>query len=607
MTDTVICKATSGTFIRPDNLGANYFATAKSKMLVQNFAPGGYAYLATTLPAQLDDREVVSAFLVLTMETTGGGTRTLKAQRHAKPATPYASMTGNNDPGVLAGSIERSLAQSAADGTNPRKVWRIDVTDDLAAIKAGDPYYGWRISTTYTSIWNMLGWQSISPGYLEVELAEAGDPPEALSPHGLIGVAAPTMTWVTQAVITRARIQTDEAGGDFSSPVWTSSWIDTTVPQLDTDTITGWSDLAAGDSIQVRVEHDVVGFGPTGWSDPVTLTRDTVHTLAITSPGSTTNDPTPTVAWTTTGQTAYQVTTTSGGKTIHDTGVVNGDDSAYTPPKGATTSGQVLTYRVRAFIGTDRVASPGDAGYLEATASTTYSPGAGAAVNSLTATQSGVRPWPTLAWTRGSIPDEWMVERNSGDGYETIARFAGTSGGDPVLSYVDYTCPPNQTVTYRVRAITAGAAGASGPTASLRVKVTGAWIIDPDTLRWFRFGGQDLRMVQAESSVWYEPYGRQESVKFTFALRGFEGGIGGTMKDYDGRTVESYQADFDSIKAQPQLEVRLIWGDKNIPVICSAMSSVINAEQSTTERTVKTVVLDDVRQSGEVPYPPIVP
>lgn len=607
MTTTVICKPTSGTFIRPDNLGGNYFATAKSKMLVQNFAPGGYSYLSLNLPAQLADRAIVSAHLMLSMETVGGGTRTLTVQRHAKPDTAYSSMTGNNDPGVYAGSTAVSVTQSALDGTAVRKLWDFDVTADVAAIKAGAPFYGFRISTTYTSIWNMAGWQSISPPYLVVELADPGDPPEGLTPDGLIGIASPTMTWVAPSAITRARVQTDEAGGDYSSPVWTSAWVTTSIPQLDLSTVSGWTPLTAGGSIQVRVEHDVVGFGPTGYGDPVTLTRDTTRTLSITSPASTTHDPTPTVAWTTTGQTAYQVTVSSNGVVLQDTGIVPGSASAWTPNKGATVSGQVLSIRVRTFYGTDRVASPGDPGYLEATVTTTYTPGTATGVTSITATQNGVRPWVNLAWAIGTIPDEWLLERDSGSGYETLARFAGTSGGSPVLSYVDVTCPPNRSVTYRIRPITAGTAGASTHTATVRTKVTGAWVLDPDLSRWFRFGGQDLRMVQAESSVWYEPYGRQESVKFTFALRGWEGGIGGTMKDYDGRTVEQYQADFDSIKSETHLEVRLVWGDQNIPVIASMMSSTINAEQSTVDHTVKNVVLDDVRQSGEVPYPAVVP
>lgn len=603
MTDTIVCKVTSGTYVVSGS-SKSFYTTSKSHGRV--LSPGNYTFFTTTLPAELADREVVSATMRVRM-TGHTGARTLKLQRTSKPAAAWSAITSANDPLVLPGSTERS--SGAITGTGVEMDVDIDVTADLAAIKAGSPLYGWRLATTYTTApWILYGWQSLHPPVLIVELAEPGDPPEGLRPDGVTSLASPTLTWETASPITSARVQTDEVGGDFSSPVWTSAWVPTDIPQLLLSAVTGWTPLANNDAIQIRVAHDVTGFGQTGWSDPITITRKNYPTASGIAPTSTTHDPTPTAGWTFTPQVGYQVTVTSDGKTLEDTGFVAGSDSGWAPTKGATRSGQVLTYRIRLYDDQDRTAQPGDLGYVETIVSTTYTPGTGTAIDTLTATQDGVRPWVDLAWTRAAgTPDEWLVERDTGDGFETLARFDGLVGGSPVLSYRDWTCPPSKSVTYRVRPLTSGVSGASGPTATVRTAVTGAWCIDPVGGKWFRFGGQDLRMAQAESTVWFEPYGRQTPVKFTFALRGFEGGIGGTMKAYDGRTVEQYQADFDAIKSQPQLEVRLVWGDKNIPVVASQMRSDIHPELSTTEQIVKTIVLDDVRQSGEIPYPPVVP
>lgn len=602
MTEIITLKPTNGTSVLAGSTKSQ-FTTSKSGARLKS--PGNYYFVTFGLPADLPNREVVSAHLILHM-TGMSGSKTVKAQRCAKPPAAWSAITSTNDPDVLAGSADHTVTQS---GTGLEQDWDFDVTDDLVAIKAGSPLYGWRFATTYTGGFLFaFGWQSSNPPLLVVELADPGDDPEGLRPDGVTSMASPTLTWDAPFPISAARVQTDEVGGDFSSPVWTSAWVATDIPELDLSTVSGWTPLTNGGAIQVRVAHDVDGFGQTGYSDPITITRQNYPTATVTSPASTTHDPTPAAAWSFAGQTKWQITVFSDdGTVLEDTGVVPGAATAWTPTKGATRSGQVLTYRFRFWDSEDRTGQPNDPGYTKVITTTAYTPGTATAITALTAAQDGVRPWINLAWTIGTIPDEWLIERDVGDGFETLARFDGVIGGSSVLSYRDYTCPPGRSVTYRVRPIVAGASGDAAHDATTRLRVEGAWVVDVDGARWFRFGGQDLRMAQAESTVWYEPFGRQTPVKFTFALRGYEGGIGGTMKTYDGRTVEDYQADFDAIKSQPQLEVRLIWGDKNIPVVASQMRSDIHPELSTSEQTVKTIVLDDVRQSGEIPYPPVVP
>lgn len=598
MSTTVVTRTANGTYTDSGSPAKSFYAAARTFAYVKGTTK--FYFFRTALPADLNEREVISATLRVILPPPGGS-RTTKLQRHADPSTGYATMNDNNKPGVLAGSTEHSITSTA-------QFRDFDVLADLVDVAGGGDYFGWRFSTSYTGgDVKVHGWDSEYEPTLTVVLGEPTSEPLNVRPHGLVSLSKWFVTWDGPDDIVSVQVQLDDEDGDFATPIFDSGTVTSTVPQLNL-AATAYAGLADAATVDVRVRHTSTDNGVSEWSDPVTVTRKALTGLAITGPSSPSTDPTPTVTWTAAGQVAFQVTTSINGATVDETNEVPGADSAYTPAKGATAAGQVIRFRVRAWDDDDRTSSPGDPGYAEATLDVTYTPGTAPAITTLDATQDGVRPWVDLEWTRSAgVADAWIIERDLGDGagFQILEQIPGTDGGSPVWTYRDWTAPGHRTLLYRVRPFVAGAAGAAGPSASVVLDVTGAWVVDPSTGRNFRFGGTELQLGFAEQSAWYEPIGAPAAVKRTFSLRGLEGAIAGTLKPYDGRSVESFDADLFAIKSRPSSTFRVAFGDVNIP----ATLDVVNSVWSTDARTgmPRKVVTVGLRQNGELPFPVVTP
>ena len=595
MADTVECKATSGTWARSTAAAYSYFNASKTWQYV-----GGSTYqsfLYTVLPSDLAGANVVSAVLQVNM-VAGSGSRDLKVQRHAKPATSYASMTWNNRPGVLSGSSTVTVTQDSAD-----TLWEFDVTDDLAAVAAGDAFYGWRISSTYSSQWGIYGWGSTKAARLLVTISVEPTIPAGLAPSGVTALDTPTFTWLRPDGLISAQIQVDAVDGDFASPSWDSGTVATTAAQIDTGA-EGWSGLADDESVDVRLRQ-TTDTGTSGWTDPVTVTRRALGTVAITSPSGTTADPTPTIVHTYSDtQTRWQKLIRLGAVLLADSGVTPGTDTAWTPPSGATTAGASLTLVTRVWDDEARTPSAGDPGYAEDTATVTYTPTASVGgVDSLAVVQDGANPWTDWVWTRAAgVADEYVLVR----GGVIIDRIDGTSGGDPVWTYRDWTCPPNTDVLCQVLPVVEGETSSLGPTTSARVTVSGLWLVDSVNGLSFSVSGNQLELGFAESSVSYQPPGASHPTKRTFALRGLEGSVGGQLNDRAGRTIEEQKADFYAMKALPSATFRLVFGDVNVPVVTSDLTMLVDATYARTTWMPQQVSFT-VAQNGELPFPEVSP
>lgn len=599
MTDTVTLRASSGTYVRSDKPTTIYYSASRTLMYLRGAA--AYGFLYTSLPAQLSGRQVLSATLTVTMASFTGGARAVTLQRAAKQKVVVSGTQWNNKPGVLAGSTPKTVSQTG-------QTYAFDVTSDLQAIALGAAYYGWRLSTAYNAaLWAMYGWASKFPPTLVVVLGDVPPAPNDVAPNGTVSVAAPTLTWTAPATLASVDVQVAATSDPtFSAPTFSASGQATTEGMLNLASA-GWSGLANGASALVRIRQ-TTDIGTSPWSAPITITRAALPALTVTGPSSTTTDPTPTISWTFAGQARYQVTVTSNGRTLADSGVVPGDDTAWTPVKGATASGQQLQIRVRAWDAVARTASPGDPGYAEVNLTTTYTPGAATPVASIAAAQDGVRPWVDVSWTRpAGIPDEWLLERSeAGQAFEIVDRFDGVSGGNPVLSYRDYTAPPNTDLTYRIRPVQSGAAGAYGLTATVRMAVTGGWIFDPSSGIYFRHTASEVPQPRGESTVWYEPIGAPASVKRTFALRGIEGTFGGKVKPYEGRSIEVQEAAINAIKGDPSGVFRAAYGRTNVPVVIAFLTYFVDGEEATVDQIIDVVTME-IRQTGELPYPVVTP
>lgn len=603
MSEELVLTATDGTSTNSISHAVARYNAVKLLAPVAPTASAYAAFLYIPMPAQLASRTVLSAYVDVVMESQAGS-RSLTLVRHPKPATTYTSMTHDNKPaGSLAGAPSHTVTQV---GTTT--VWRFDVTADLISIAAGGAYYGWKLTSSYTSAWKMAAWQSSTPPKLTVTLAENSTPPLGLRPNGVTGLAKPVLTWNAAKGLVSAKVQIDAVGGTFTAPVFSSPAITTTEGQIDLAATT-YAGLANGASADVRILQ-TTDAGDSAWSDRVTITRQDYPVLTITGPASPSTDPTPALTWTFTPQVKYRVTVTNAaGVVIADSGDLPGGATAWAPSVGATASGDVLTYRLRTVDRNDRTTSPGDLGYVEATTTITYTPGTATAASTFTAVQDGVKPWVNLAWTlTAGAPDEWLIIR---DGV-IVDRVAGLSGGAPVLSYRDYSARPNRAQVYTIRPFSGGAAGAAATPVTVTPYVTGAWLIDTATGEHFSITGDALSLGYSESSVIYFPVGRATPVKRTFALRGIGGNVSGILKDFDGRTVAQQEAALHKIKAATTDPLRYVDIDTNIPVVASDLSPALETESSmiypaaSRNRVLKTVSFT-IQQAGELPFPEVVP
>lgn len=604
MTTEVTSPTTVATFTNPNApaSSAPQYAAAQDNLYIGS---GFETFDRTPPPADLAAKEPTGAWLRI-HANAGTGDRTMRVQQHGELATNYSKLTHNNRPAVLAGSTLHEITQDSAD-----TLWEFDVLDDVLAFRAGAPFHGWRITSTHTK-WGLRGPKSTLRPVLVVEYADTTQTPTGLRPDGLTADPAPVLTWATPAgmVSARAQIATAPADpddpADFTTPLFDTGTEPTAVAQLDLDAL-GWAGMTTpGQRVVARVMHTTTA-GDSDWSDPVTIELVAAEPLVLTSPGGSSTDPSPRAVWTMTGQAKWQAIYRIGTR-VHDTGIVPGGDLSFTPPIGATADGQIIEIEVRGWPAEERTPTPRDPGYSSDTVTTTYGAGAGTAVVGLYAAQDGRKPWADLGWTRpAGIPDEWIIERDGA----IIDRIPATDEDGSVLTYRDWRCPPNTNVSYIVRPVEDGVAGAApAAPAAIRLQVTGAWLFEPvaDGPYFWVKAGDDLAPAYSESSVWYVPTGGDHEVKRTFALRGISTDVAGRLDEGgpDGRPQAQQMADVWAIKSRPAMQLRCAFGSRNIPVIASDIDPQIHNALSSYERIIEAVRYH-VKQNGENPFTAVVP
>ena len=573
MASTVVtCKVVASTRTWASRPSSSLSASAQSQLATRPNA--AFTYIQFGLPRDLPGSTVTSARLQIRATGNWGGTRTLTAQRIAGPVS-YAAMTWNNAPGVLSGSVARTGGPTGV-------YWHeIDVTADFQAIAAGGAYYGHRIQNSETTLTRTWVGRTDPTSYPRLVLTYATDTPRpsGVTPNGTVGVSKPVFTWAAPSDITKIQAQADVAGGSFASPTWSSGDIVTNIGHVDTNAL-GWAGLANGGSADFRFRQ----FGALGWSawsSTVSVTRQDFAALTTQLPvsGGTSNDPTPPHAWTFSGQSRFRLWITDADrKTLYDSHVIAGSDQSWTPvlpsmsiPDTATLTSNLEVWDTR----TDRVASPGDPGYVRTSWSWTIAPDAATTgVTNFNAVLQANRPAPLLTWTRASgAPDEWIVKRNG----RLVARFDGDTGQQTTTTwaYEDWACPPNQQVTYSVIAVVANKMSPASPTKTLTNTLSGVLIYEPTTGAYVNVAdeaaGDDLEM--GESSVMYQGPYAQGPVKRILALGGISGSVKGFLSDINDRSIAAQLADTALIRSYPTRTCRLIWGYVNVPVVVSNIST----------------------------------
>lgn len=561
---------------------------------------------------------VLSATLRLYARNASTGSRTLTVRRIGSSWT-LSRLTWNHKPSATGASATKAISTLA-----DKSVVDIDVTVLVQALADGAPNYGFKIATSTSTAHYFYGMLSAYKPTLIVEWSDRPATPTRLSPAGTTSLAKPMLVFDYLDVggnttLSAVQVQIDPAAST-TSPAFDSGTVLTSEPELNL-AATAYAGLADGGTTQWRVRvQDGAGLW-SDWSQWTTFSRASKGTVTISNPsGGVLYDTTPPIIWSFSGtQTAYRVHVLDDeGFLIHSSGKITSTDVSYTIPPGLSGSaiggngerigllnfGENYTVAVQIWdTNTNRVATPGDPTYAEATAAftinrdlTTSGPSA------LTAAVQTGTPWIELDFTRSTAPDSWTIVRD-GKVVDSLVDPADVLVSGTSYKYLDYTASPNRAHVYEVIAVVNSKSSHGNPTATVTPEVSGVWIGDPDRDLSVGLWGDDPGTFAGEDdAAVYRPVGSTSYVRVVQGMSGLTGSLTLYMIEGFGRTFDDLEADLYSMKERPSETYRLVLGDVNIP---ATVGDIVIAPTPITRkgRLVKAVTFN-FWQRGELAFRP---
>lgn len=521
--------------------------------------------LRAAIPADIpDDAIITKADLVFHTRESWSGSIIFSAQRQSE-AWSVSKVTWNNRPDVLAGTSKQTTVTSPVLGQE----FRIDVSDHAQAFVSGTATNrGWRIYNDAGTARDIYGATAAKhKPYLDLTYVVPDDAPTGLVPDGAaVSTAKPTLTFAVPDDTAAIQVQID-ATADAVSPDWDSGQINTPAGLLDLTTTT-YPGLADGATTYWRCRSK----GPLGWSlfsSWATMPRVSKPTVTITAPAPTTGDKTPPIAWTAPGSVMWQARLLrTSGEVLDESDITASADLEWTAGKGLRKIGDTGRAHVRVWDGVDRVATPGDPTWSEAfldfaLVAIDVAPGA----DTVQVSQVGPSPVVRVTWT-GPLPDLWRITRDGDlldlvDGSET--------------TYLDYGAAPLTQHVYQALVATGtGEVSPNGPTATLRTRPAGAWLMDPDTGEQLFFLDEEVATTMAERAVLHTPLGDAPLVRRRSGTPPPSGTASGLLLESaagDDYLPADMAATAFRFKNSDQGHVyRLAWGSWNIPVTIGDMN-----------------------------------
>lgn len=542
--------------------------------------------LRAAIPADVpDDAIVTKADLVFHTREAWSGSIVFSAQRQSEPWS-VSKVTWNNRPAVVSGS-----SKSVTVASPPvNREFRIDVADHAQAFVAGSAINrGWRITADAGNSRDIYGATAGKhKPYLDLEYVIPGDAPTGLVPDGAaVSIPKPTLTFPVPDDTVAIRVQIDD-NADGVSPAHDSLEVPATVGLYDLAT-SSYAGLADGATTYWRAWTK----GPLGWSLPsdwATMPRVSKPTVVITSPGPTTGDKTPPCTWTAPGQVIWHARLLdAAGRVLDDSDPTASADTEWVPRKGLKRVGELGQYHVRVFDNVNRVATPGDPIYAEAThAFALVALGQAPGADQISATLDGPTPVVRVAWD-GAVPDNWRVTRDG----EWLDDPDSTMEG-AVMEYLDYTARPGVSHVYQALAVTdLNETSPNGPTVTITPRPPGVWLMSPDSDERLLILDQEVEANMTERAVIHTPVGDGQAIRRRSGTPPPWGTVGGLLLDSaagDDYSAVALEAIARRFKDSDQGRVyRFVWGTWNIPVTIGDM-------------TVFPVTLDDGRPAFEIAF-----
>lgn len=480
-----------------------------------------YVYFA--LPMLPTGSTIVSAQLRLTPGSADATSSTIAIHK----------LTSSFNPDKMQWGVEPSVGAQVATLTRAfaGATMVFDVTAHVAAVVAGEAWYGWRVSGT-AAVADHWFYSTQSPtdgsdadaalsSLMSLVITYTSPPrkPSDLAPrnNAVVGATKPVLTWLATATVDGApllayQVQIDDTA-DLSSPYYDTTQVNSGTQSLDLNAppspAPAFTALTNGQVRywRVRVKNDSGLWSD--WSDIAQFTYVTPGTLNITSPGATHADPTPTVTWTNSAtQVAYQllVYSVTGPEVLYDSGIVYSSALTHTVPTGIiTVVGGAYRLELRAWDNTQKVSLVGNPMHQTDIQDFTWTPSGAAPPVNIQATHNAPLPSVTVRWQYTGT----LVNLSHFNIFRTIngvkAMFtisaALADADEPVAQWYRWTdrmMPGRRTATYEVQTVIKapfglGSSSTANPTVDLTVKNAMPWVVSAtDTNRSFCLVNADI-------------------------------------------------------------------------------------------------------------------
>jgi hypothetical protein len=590
---------------------ANY--AAATRLRLDSTEAESFVFFKSPVPVN-GSYTVTSAVLRFRTAVALGGSVTVSAQR---VAASYKTrlLTWNNKPGVVGSVVSQTISGPTTDTW-----WELDVTAHVQAIANGSPNYGWKLTTTSTSLLRLFSLNAAQyKPTLVVEYTDKPEKPGMLTPYGglAVGIPKPVVRFSYSDPggddgLDAVQVQID-AGNNFVSGIdFDSGWVTAATPELDLSA-TAYGGLSDGATTYWRVRVRDEAGGISDWSDVASFSRDDKGTLTITNPAAPASNYvdefTPPIAWTFTGETqkAFRVRVglaSKPGVWRYDSGKIVSASTSHTLPfryngRRILMDDHNYVVEVRVWDTKDRVGVP----YVQAQRTFAMNYDATVtAVTSLTATQPTIAPWVTLQWQRGTMPDEWIIIRD-GEVIEREDVAADLFVSGTTYQFIDRTARGFVAHTYKVRAVVTHKTASSSPTVTITPVCKGFWLSNENGSLQVLLHGTDIEnMAYGEDAATHVAIGADSATRIVAGMRGIEGTFVGTIYSTENptRTWDAHKQDLLQMKASPSTTYRAAFGDENIPVLLGEVSVSPAKDATPGQYSLRASVA--FWQNGELPF-----
>lgn len=462
------------------------------------------------------------------------------------------------------------------DGARPAGTpFHINVAPLLELVRAGRPFYGFRISSLQQELRNLRNNDSRAP-YLQIEYTRAPNRPSVASPVDgqVVDNPAPVLK-LTQVdpsltTINAMQVQTSKTVDviDFDSGA-----ILTTETQVDLSK-TAFTPLSVqGETCSWRGRLRGTGGKWSQWTDWVKFTYETLGQVQILDPPPAPNNAVyeqrPTLKWTNTGfqQEFFRAILYNNAtkERLWDSGWIASREQEVSPPAGfITVVGQEYKWEMWATDGLERTLTGNNEAYAGAERAFRYELASDIdPIYGLTAEDMDPLPFVRLRWARASRPEQYEIVRDGRS--RALLDVEGLIQPDGTYAWVDPAASPRRSHTWTVRAVTNGRTSASNPTISKTIEPAGVWLCDLNNGEYVTIvTDQQQTMALSEDGGTFTPLNARYGIRVTTSLHGYGGTIVGEILKTELTGNESGQSMHDRflrIRERKSQEMSLILAD----------------------------------------------